>query len=91
MSQEAAMRLNALTEELNDILDQAIDALIKLNLGAPASVDLDEGRKLSFRKDAKNGWGLFVDHIPILSASRETRIKSVDKLDELLGTNPGRT
>ena len=86
MSSEAklAEELEGLTEVLNRRLAEAERHLVALRPGVSASVPLVVGSevRLAFRKDGAN-WGLFVDDVALLKASRAHRVQAAVKLGVL--------
>lgn len=82
-------KLGALTDELNTQITAAEQALAVLNLGVTAAVSLNNGAELRFGKYNEhwrliyNGGGVCTD-TPLVNASRETRLRAVYVLDDLL-------
>ena len=80
--------LHQATDLLNRALMDAEDALSELGLGVTASVALDEGQTLYFRKKGSE-WALVVTRpddpngTALLQASRKTRLDAAGKLPAL--------
>lgn len=92
-SDEPGVALAAATEELNEALRDAEDALASLSVGSAAEVALPSGSVLSFRKRGSQ-WGLWVRHgddpqgqevVSVLRASRGVRVEAARALPALHG------
>ncbi len=80
--------LNSQTDRLNEVLRDVEDYFAGLGVGVPASVPVDEGASLAWKKH--NGeWKLFVvlhpsdEEVPLLSAPRARRVQATAKLEDL--------
>lgn len=84
-----AQQLNEGIDHLTDLLADAEESFVKLQLGVHAEVMLNEANTLTFKKVGKV-WGLFVlDEsgrlkVPLVSGSREVRVLAATKLEALL-------
>jgi hypothetical protein len=98
-AREARQTLAAATEELNDSIAKAEQELLALKLGVTASVLLEQGEDWeSYLRFGKHGdkWRLVYESGPVmgepedwrdeplLNASKEVRLRAVDKFEELL-------
>jgi hypothetical protein len=69
---------------LNDLLAAAEDRLAGLMLGVSASVPLEPGVDLVFRKRG-GSWGLYVGGESVLKLSKRVRVLAAGKLEDMVG------